>query len=127
MRYPIEHYFFLTFHIGWMLFNIFGWMHPFTRKISYYTILLTWISWIGGGLFYGWGYCFLTDWHYSILIASGFSDLPDSFIEFLLWKLNIHYFSPKIIEILTLGVFILISCGAFCMYINTAKKRKNGQ
>ena len=76
---------FLTiFHVGITLFNTFGWMHPRTRKAHLLCLITTLVSWLGFGLFYGLGYCFLTDWHYQILEKRGFDDLPYSFITFVI-------------------------------------------
>ena len=76
--------FFLVFHSLLILFNLFGWMWKKTRRLNLITLLLTGFSWVGLGLFYGWGYCFLTDWHWQVLKKAGELNLPDSYVQYLL-------------------------------------------
>jgi len=42
-----------------------------TRKANLILLLLTGLSWFGLGIFYGWGYCPLTDWHWKVLRELG--------------------------------------------------------
>lgn len=88
----IADYFLTFFHVVITLFNMFGWIHSRTRKIHLISLIFTLISWLGFGFFYGLGYCFLTDWHYQILLKRGFDDLPYSFITFVIDR----FFSLKL-------------------------------
>lgn len=76
--------FFTCFHSILILFNLFGWIYPVTRKWNLVTLLLTGASWFGLGIFYGWGYCPLTEWHFRILYKLGNTDLPASYIGYLM-------------------------------------------
>ncbi|WP_141733027.1 DUF2784 family protein [Oligoflexus tunisiensis] len=64
--------------------NVFGWMWARTRRLHRWTLLLTTLSWLGLGAFYGWGYCFLTDLHWSVKRELGERVLPHSFIQYVL-------------------------------------------
>ena len=77
-------YFLTIIHLAVTLFNLLGWIHPFTRKSHLICLIITLFSWLGFGIFYGIGYCFLTDWHYQVLIKLGYNDLPYSFITFII-------------------------------------------
>ncbi|MEX0882436.1 MAG: DUF2784 domain-containing protein, partial [Cyclobacteriaceae bacterium] len=77
-------YFFLVFHTCLILFNVLGWLWPKTRKFHLIIIGLTFVSWLLLGVVYGWGYCFLTDWHWRVLAAKGKTGLPNSYISYLL-------------------------------------------
>lgn len=79
----LGHYFFQVFHIGLILFNLFGWIGRKTAPFNLGTLLLTAASWILLAPFYGLGYCPLTDWHYDILWQLGHFDLPRSYIAYL--------------------------------------------
>ena len=57
------------------------WVHRRTRPAHLLLVLLTAASWLGLGAIYGFGYCFLTDWHWQIKRALGQSP-PGSFIEY---------------------------------------------
>ena len=84
----ILNYFFFGFHTVLIVFNLFGWLFPKTRKLHLYSLLITLFSWSVLGLWYGFGYCFLTDWHYTILRELDETQLPNSYIAFLIQKLT---------------------------------------
>ena len=77
-------WFFVVFHSSLILFNLFGWIWRKTRKAHFITISLTLLSWGFLGIWYGWGYCPLTDWHWQVLEKLGKTDLPNSYISYLL-------------------------------------------
>lgn len=80
----LANYFFYIFHTLLILFNLLGWVHPKTRKLNLVSLLLTFGSWLLLGLWKGWGYCFLTDWHYRVLRSLGKKEMPSSYIAFLI-------------------------------------------
>ncbi|MCF1749688.1 DUF2784 domain-containing protein [Mariniradius sediminis] len=77
-------WFFVVFHSSLILFNLFGWIWKKTRKAHLITISLTLLSWGFLGIWYGWGYCPLTDWHWQVLEKLGKTNLPNSYISYLL-------------------------------------------
>ena len=101
-------WFFTLFHALFTLFNLFGWAHPRTRKIHLVTISLTLLSWVGLGLFYGFGYCFLTDWHYQVLHRLGHKNLPYSYITFLLERISGTKHDDQLVTDATLWTFVVI-------------------
>ena len=93
-----------------------------TRKLNLITLLVTGFSWIGLGVFYGWGYCFLTDWHWQVLKKMGKANLPDSYISYLMDRLVGINLSDRSTNYLTALLFIfalLIS-----IYLNFKKQLK---
>ncbi len=52
------------------------------------TLTLTGLSWFGLGIWYGWGYCPSTEWHWEVRLALGYRDMPYSYIKFLVDKLT---------------------------------------
>jgi len=113
-------FFFIAFHSLLILFNLFGWIIRKTRILNLVTLSLTGISWFVLGIFYGIGYCPLTDWHFSILKKMGETDLPDSYISYLLMRFTGIRFRESAIDRLTLTLFlgaILIS-----VFINIRQK-----
>ncbi|MFC2113165.1 DUF2784 domain-containing protein [Bacteroidota bacterium] len=80
--------FFTAFHTCLILFNLFGWIWKKTRRANLVCILLTAGSWLILGIFYGLGYCPLTDWHFNILERLGHTELPSSYISFLVKRLS---------------------------------------
>ena len=105
--YPFLNYFFFVFHTAITLFNIFGWISRKTRKWNLITLLLTAFSWFFLGIWYGWGYCVFTDWHWNVREKLGYHDESDSYIHFLLLKLTGWNADPKLVETVTVIVFFL--------------------
>lgn len=114
--------FFLLFHSFLILFNLFGWIWKKTRKINLFTLLITLASWIGLGFFYGWGYCFLTDWHWRVLEKMGQTNLPNSYISYLVDRLVGIDLSGISANYLTTMLFILAFLTS--IYVNFIKKLK---
>lgn len=107
-------WFFTIFHALFTLFNLLGWIHKKSRKAHLVTVSLTLFSWIVMGFFYGFGYCFLTDWHYQILLKLGHKDLPYSYITFLIERISGVRFEDKVVVEVTMWTFaciVLITVG----------------
>ena len=64
-------------------FNLTGWIWKRTRRWHLASVGLTVFSWLGMGIWYGLGYCVLTDWHWQVKLALGKTDLPHSFLIYL--------------------------------------------
>ncbi len=71
-------------HITLMAFNLTGWIWAKTRIAHRFTLALTLLSWAVLGIWYGPGYCPLTDWHWDIKAQLGEKNLPDSFVKYVL-------------------------------------------
>ena len=74
---------FFVFHTSWIGFNCLGWIWRRTRPWQLATVSLTALSWFGLGLWFGWGYCPCTDWHWQVRARLGFID-PPSYIQLLI-------------------------------------------
>ncbi|MBM3415996.1 MAG: DUF2784 domain-containing protein [Bacteroidetes bacterium] len=99
--------FFFVFHTAFTLFNMSGWAFRKTRKLHLITLLLTAASWFILGIWYGWGYCFCTDWHWQVREAMGYHDRSNSYIHFLVLKLTGINFNEQLVEDITLIVFLI--------------------
>jgi hypothetical protein len=64
--YKVADSFFIIFHSVLICFNLFGWIPKALRKWNLFSLILTTFSWFILGIFYGFGYCFLTDWHWEV-------------------------------------------------------------
>ena len=115
--YQFWNYFFFIFHTLFTLFNITGWLFRITRKWNLITLLLTAFSWFVLGIWYGWGYCVCTHWHWNVRQHLGYHDERDSYIHFLLLKITGINFNRDLVEKITLIVF-LISL-AMSIWLNT--------
>jgi len=82
--YILLDWFFIVFHSILLIFNLLGWIWKPLRRINFITLLLTGLSWVGLGIFYGKGYCPLTDWHWRILMNLGRTPNTNSYIAYLI-------------------------------------------
>ena len=83
-------------------------------------LLITGFSWIGLGLFYGWGYCFLTDWHWQLLEKTGELNLPNSYIPYLLNRILGIQISANTADYMTVVLFVIALM--FSVYFNLKRK-----
>ena len=96
----LDYLFFLA-HCLLIGFNLLGWIWPKTRKIHLIVALLTGLSWTVLGIWYGFGYCPLTDWHWEVKRKLGEDDLPNSFIKYLADMLTGADTDPFIVDVAT--------------------------
>jgi len=99
---------------------MFGWIWKKTRLANFITLSLTGLSWFGLGIFYGWGFCPLTEWHWQVLKKLGQHDMPFSYIKYIIFRIlgiNVH---EGFTEAATLMIFILAFLASF--YVNFVRK-----
>ncbi len=80
--------FFFVFHSTLIIFNLFGWIWKKTRLANLIVILLTAFSWTILGIWYGFGFCPCTEWHWKVRIKLGYFDMPSSYTKFLIDSLT---------------------------------------
>jgi glucose uptake protein GlcU len=105
LLYQIANVFFFVFHIGLIVFNLFGWMVKPWRKWNLITLGFTAFSWIVLGAFYGFGYCFLTDWHWQVRERLGYDNPFNSYIQFLIVKIFSVTVPEKWTDVVTAVLF----------------------
>jgi hypothetical protein len=98
---------FILFHTALIFFNMLGWIWKATRHWNLITLILTAFSWFVLGIGYGWGYCFCTDWHWQVRRKLGDTDLPQSYMSFLVETWTGFSPDPTWVDGLTLLGFIL--------------------
>ncbi len=95
-------YFFLLFHLGVILINVFGWLFVKTRRLQVIILFTTLFSWVALGFIYGWGYCFLTDWHWDILTQLDSRPIESSYVQYLFLRVLNVSVSAKFSNLITL-------------------------
>lgn len=80
--------FFFVFHSALILLILFGWIWRKTRLASLIVVLFTGFSWTILGIWYGFGYCPFTDWHWQVRIKLGHLNMPSSYTKFLIDSLT---------------------------------------
>ena len=105
--YEIANAFFFVFHILLIVFNLFGWVFKSLRKWNLLSLGLTAFSWFVLGFFYGFGYCFLTDWHWQVRENLGYPNPFDSYIQFLINSLFFITMPEAAVNIVTATLFFV--------------------
>ena len=91
-------------HIVVILFNCTGWIWKRTRRIHLWVISITAFSWFVLGIWYGWGYCFLTDWAWEVKAKLGVTGLPNSYVQYVFEKIGLQIKSAAT-DMITVGAF----------------------
>lgn len=116
--------FFIGFHTSLILFNVFGWLVPRWRFANFISLSLTAFSWFILGIWFGWGYCVCTDWHWQIREMLGYQNTSSSYIHFLILELTNIDIREESVDIYTAIVFVAAFLISF--YLNLRKwKAKN--
>ena len=102
-----------------------GWAFKRTRKWQLVTLLLTAFSWFVLGIWYGWGYCLCTDWHWMVREALGYHDRSNSYIHFLLLHITGINFDTQLVENCTLIIFLLSF--VLSIWLNFQDRRKSNE
>ncbi len=109
--YKLLDYFFLVFHLLLVLFVLTGWIWRRTRPWHLAAVLLTLASWFILGIKYGIGYCPLTDWHFQVLRNLGETNLPNSYISYIILRFLGLEVAQNTVDIITVlaAIFALIA------------------
>lgn len=92
-------------HLALVFFNLFGWIPSQTRKAHLISVGLTAASWFVLGIWFGTGYCPLTDWQWNVKAKLGERDLPPNFIEYFLEKIFVQDVSSAFVNTLIAVLF----------------------
>ncbi len=118
--------FFVVFHSVLIIFILFGWIYKRLRLLHLVVVLLTGASWFVLGLFYGIGYCPLTDWHWKVLRQLGERDLPTAYVQYILDRLLGISISPAFSDAITLlGWLAALLIAVYLQYLKRKQKRNN--
>lgn len=101
-------------------FNLLGWVFPVTRRLHLYGVAITLGCWFILGIWYGIGYCPITDWQWSVKAKLGEHNLPGSFVKYMADALTGYSIDARLIDILTVGSFLLSIL--ISIYLNFFKK-----
>ncbi len=117
--------FFFVFHSSLICFNLLGWIWIKTRLANLITLSLTAFSWFVLGIWYGFGFCPCTEWHWQVRMRLGYYDMPQSYIQFLIEKLTGLHIRADIVDLMTLVLFLLaFTASIITNYRDWQKKRR---
>ena len=116
--------FFFVFHSTLIVFNLLGWIWKKTRLANLIVILLTFLSWFVLGIWYGFGYCPSTEWHWLVRRKLGYYDLPSTYTKFLIDSLTGWDVNPELVKILTVLLLALALFASIWTNIRGWRKSK---
>src|SRR6478672_8050998 len=106
-------------------FNLLGWVFRPTRKIHFWFAMLTLGCWTILGIWFGLGYCPITDWQWNIKTQLGEQNLPGSFIKYFADKLTGANINADLVDLLTLIFFLIaIVCSVKLNFFNKKLKSR---
>ncbi len=103
--YVFLNYFFFAFHLFLISFILFGWIWKRTRRLNLVVQAATAFSWYVLGIWYGIGYCPLTEWHWQVRYRLGHFDMPASYVKFLLDSLTGMSWNARLVDTVTVVFF----------------------
>ena len=122
--YAFLNIFFFAFHTCIVLFIVFGWIWKKTRLANLILIVMTAFSWFFLGIWYGFGYCPCTDWHWHVRMKLGLYDTSTSYLEFLVEKLTGLDVSRALVDIFAVAFLVAALCLSIVLNVRDLKKKK---
>ncbi len=98
-------------HLTVILINLTFWMSLRTLRIAQVTLGLTLLSWAGFGAWYGFGYCFLTDWHWQVKERLGDTSVPPSYVKLVVNRTFGVDSDPALIDEATIAMLVVALLG----------------
>ena len=102
--YSVLDIFFNFIHLLIIFINCFGWAWEKTLKLNIFLLLATIVSWSILGIFFGLGFCFLTNIHFIFLNSIETTAIPFSYLDHLLIDSLDLKISSKIISLFSILV-----------------------
>ena len=122
--YAFLNIFFFVFHTCTILFIVFGWIWKKTRLANLILIVLTAFSWFFLGIWYGFGYCPCTDWHWQVRMRLGLYDTSTSYLEFLVEELTGLDVSRELVDIFAVAFLVAALSLSIVLNVRDLKKKK---
>lgn len=102
-------------------FNLFGWIWKRTRRLHLIVVCATAACWFILGIWFGIGYCPITDWDWQIKEKLGEHNLPNSFIKYYADIIIGHPVNATLVDVLTAAGFF--TAAMLAVYFNFIKPR----
>ena len=110
-------------HLAIIFFNLFGWVFLRTRRLHFVFIVLTAASWFVLGIWFGMGYCPVTDWQWNVKEQLGERNLPSNFVEYFAEKITGYDFREQLVNTV-IGV-CFAAAALLSVYVNFIYKKGN--
>ena len=106
-------------HQGLIAFTLIGWAFCETRLLHLAAMVLVGVSWLGLGLFHGFGYCLLTDIQWGLKERMGEQRPAAGYMKFLADHLSGRDCDAKLVDAVTY-ITCTLCCGASLLLTLTA-------
>ena len=116
--------FFFVFHSAVIVFVLTGWIWRKTQKAHLILLLPVAFSWFVLGIWYGYGYCPCTDWHWMVRAELGIHDMPSSYTKFLIDTFTGWNVDPRAVDILTLVLLVAASIASLAANLADWKRKR---
>lgn len=113
-------------HVTIIGFNLFGWIPVRTRRAHLVLVALTLGSWLILGIWYGPGYCPVTDWQWQVKAQLGVRNLPPSYITWLVETISGRRSADSLVNIatgVTFGAAVL--CSIYVTFLRRSPRNGN--
>ena len=115
MLYQIADYILTIFHLFIILFTLFGWFWLKTRKLHFIVVCITLFCWLVLGIWFGVGYCPITDWQWQLKESLGEKSLPASFVKYFADKISGRDIDAGVVDLFT-GIGFLFAIFTACYF-----------
>ena len=79
------------------------------------------LCWFVPGIWFGWGYCPITDWEWQVKERLGETNLPNSFIKYYADKITGKNIDPSVVDTTTLVLFL--AAIILSLYVNFFRRK----
>lgn len=104
------------FHLTMIFFCLFGWIFSETRLAHFGLVLLILGSWFGLGLFFGFGYCPITDLQWRVKREYGEMPSTEYYVKYMIDKITGRDNNPKIVNNMT--TYVLLGLAVISTILN---------
>ena len=125
--YAFLNIFFFVFHTCVILFNVFGWIWKKTRLANLILLSATAFSWFFLGIWYGFGFCPCTDWHWQVRMKLGLYDSSTSYLEFLVENFTGQDVSRTIVDIFAVAFLAAAFTVSIVLNVRDYKKKRGNK
>jgi len=110
--------FFHLIHLAIVFFFLFGWLSSKTLLAHFLLSILILFSWSGLGIFYGFGYCLVTDIQWKIKKRMGQEPYTEYYIKYMLDKLTGLDLNSHTVNAITTYTFFIILLMSTVLILN---------